>query len=97
MGGGRGRTLSKKEAELRVRSLHVSESSGGRLRAAHTVPETETTATLMSSATDNAKPLSKRKYLQASYAREDKTLNASSIYEPFSLGWSRQSGGTIEV
>lgn len=85
MGGGRGRTLSKKEAELRVRSLHVSESSGGRLRAAHTVPETETTATLMSSATDNAKPLSKRKYLQASYAREDKTFNASSIYDPFLL------------
>lgn len=60
-----GLTLSKKDAELRVRSLHWSEFSLERLSAAQTVPETETTATLMRNATKRAKPLSKRKYLHA--------------------------------
>jgi len=40
--------------------------SGDKFDAWQTAPETDTTAMLMSNATNNAKPLSKRKYLQAS-------------------------------
>lgn len=61
--------MSRKEAELRVKSLHVSESSDERLSVAQTVPDTDTTAMLISNATSSAKPLSKRKYRQATYTK----------------------------
>lgn len=57
--------MSKKEAELRVKLEHLSALSCERFSAAQTVPETDTTATFISNATNKANPLSNRKYLQA--------------------------------
>ena len=59
-------TLRRKEAELRVRSLHLSTSIAERLLLEQTVPETDIMDTLIKKATASANPLSIRKYLQAS-------------------------------
>lgn len=61
-------TLRRKDEESNVRSLHFTASSGERLVALHTVPETEMIAMLTSRATKRAIPLSKRKNLQASWS-----------------------------
>ena len=58
MADDRRRALRRKEEESSERSLHLSASSGERLPEKQTVPETEMTAMLMSSATNSAKPLS---------------------------------------
>lgn len=50
--------MRRKEEESSERSLHLSASSGEMLSEKQTVPETEMTAMLMSSATNSAKPLS---------------------------------------
>lgn len=63
--------MSKNDAELRVRSLHLSASLAERLSAAQTVPETETTEMLISNATNSAKPLSRKKNLHASCRRRE--------------------------
>lgn len=66
-GRSRRRALRRKEEESSERSLHFSASSGERLSAKQTVPETEMTAMLIRSATNSANPLSYRKNLQASW------------------------------
>lgn len=53
--------------DCRVRSPHVSASSGERLSALQMVAATMTTVTLMRNATTNARLHSARKYLQAAY------------------------------
>lgn len=59
-------TSRRKEAELRVRSLHLSTSVVERFSLEQTVPETDMIDTLIKNATASANPLSIRKYLQAS-------------------------------
>ena len=59
-------TLRRKEAELRLRLLHRSKFSFERLSAEQTVPDMETTATLIKNATNNVNLLSIKKYRHAS-------------------------------
>jgi hypothetical protein len=60
-------TLRRKEEVSRLRLAHLSASSWERLAEEQAVPETETTAMFISSATNSANPLSYRKNLHPSY------------------------------
>lgn len=76
--------MSKNDAELRVKSSHLSASSAERLSAEQTDPETETTAMFISNATNSAKPLSRKKNLHASYRREMKHKSLTGVVTPLS-------------
>lgn len=81
---GKQKTLSKNDAELRVRLLHLSASSAERLSATQTVPETETTEMLISNATNSAKLLSRKKNLHASCRRDMKHKSPKGAFPPLS-------------